>query len=325
MENSKIEWTDHTFNPWWGCLKVSPGCAHCYADSQAKRYGFDIWGPAATTDRRTFGDTHWAQPGKWNKAAERAGRRARVFCASMADVFENHPTANAQRPRLWDVIRATPNLDWLLLTKRPQNIAQMLPTDWGQGWANVWLGTSVEDQQRADERIPVLLSVPAPVRFLSCEPLLGPVEMRPEWVLPRFAADDPRYYAAGGRGVDWVIVGGESGPGARPMSSAWARGLRDQLTKYGVAYFFKQWGEWVGGEFIPEDDVSPLRGYYSVQGFAAWHRSSGFTPMNNLWASGAVHTFDDQHFAIRVGKKKAWRMLDGRTWDELPTPAIWEK
>lgn len=234
--NSDIEWTDHSFNPWWGCFKVSPGCQHCYADTLAHRYGHHVWGPAATTARRTFGDKHWAEPRRWNAQAEKAGVRRRVFCASMADVFEDHPTAEAERPKLWTLIEETPALDWLLLTKRPENIRRALPDAWlAAPRPNVWLGTSAEDQERADTRIPALLSVPAALYFLSAEPLLGPLDLRNYlgWA-PTPEGDS--------HGIDWVIVGGESGPGARPMDIEWAERIHDDCLMAGVAFFMKQLG-----------------------------------------------------------------------------------
>jgi protein gp37 len=221
VRNSKIQWTDHTFNPWWGCTNVSPGCVRCYAHTLAKRTGWDVWG--ATTNRRFFGDAHWSEPLRWNEAAETEATRARVFCGSMCDVFEDHSSVGEARRRLWEIIARTPALDWLLLTKRPELIAGLAP--WGESWpTNVWLGTSVETQEFADRRIPLLRSVPARLRFLSCEPLLGPVDLT-RWQM-----------------VDWVIVGGESGPGARPMDASWALALRDQCEAAGVPFFFKQTG-----------------------------------------------------------------------------------
>ena len=168
--DSEIEWTHHTFNPWWGCTKVSPACENCYAEAWAKRVGSDVWG--AKAERRFFGAKHWKEPELWNDAAERLGIRYRVFCASMADVFESRADLKPERAKLWEVITKTPALDWLLLTKRPQNIAKMVP--WGKKWPdNVWIGTTVEDQKFAALRLPHLLALPAAVRFLSCEPLLG--------------------------------------------------------------------------------------------------------------------------------------------------------
>lgn len=220
-----ISWTDHTFNPWWGCQRVSPGCEHCYAEAFAKRVGSKVWGKAAP--RRFFGDKHWAEPLRWNRAAEAAGQRRRVFCASMADVFEDRPDLNAPRARLFNLIDSTPWLDWQLLTKRPENVAHLVPELWRRGgWPpNVWLGTTVEDQRRAEERIPRLLDHPAAVRFLSCEPLLGAVDLTRE----------PTH-------IDWVIVGGESGPKHRPLDLGAARSLRDQCVSAGVPFFFKQVG-----------------------------------------------------------------------------------
>lgn len=223
--NSPIEWTDHTFNPWWGCSRVSPGCENCYAEALSVRYGHRVWGPARTTPRRLFGRQHWEEPLKWNAAAQQQGIRRRVFCASMADVFEAHAQLEEHRLQLWSLIERTTMLDWLLLTKRPDNIRSMIPPRWlTSPQPNVWFGTSVEDNRRAKERIGVLAEVPASVRFLSCEPLL---ELLPELPLT---------------GIDWLIVGGESGPGAREMRREWALDLLAQCRTAGVAFFFKQTG-----------------------------------------------------------------------------------
>ncbi len=219
-ENSTIEWTDATFNPWWGCTKVSDGCKFCYALSIANRFSPDIWGPGV--ERRTFGENHWREPLRWNRRAEEKGKRTRVFCASMADVFDPESPAE-ERERLWELIRATPNLDWQILTKRPHLIAQDLPLDWGNGYPNVWLGTSVEDE-RVLNRIESLTAVPAVVHFLSLEPLIGP--------LSNLLLD----------GIEWAIVGGESGPGARPMKAEWVEEIRLQCESADVPFFFKQWG-----------------------------------------------------------------------------------
>jgi protein gp37 len=270
MENSKIEWTHHTFNPWWGCIKVSPGCEHCYAETFSKRVGENIWGPAKTTQRRLFGDKHWAEPFKWNEAAKKAGERHRVFCASMADVFEEHPQVVDERRRLLDLIVHTPWLNWLLLTKRPENVNTIIEQATGFSesdmWFHavgdhVWIGTSVENQEYADKRIPELLNIPAKVRFLSCEPLLGPVDLDSYFGLEDGSdwqeclcdeidpADRPCIVCEGRRelgqasGIHWVIAGGESGHHARPMHPDWARLLRDQCQAAGVAFHFKQWGQ----------------------------------------------------------------------------------
>lgn len=242
-KNSGIEWCTHTFNPWWGCVKVSTGCENCYAETLSRRFDHNIWGPAKTTQRRLFGDKHWQEPIKWNREAQKAGQRARVFCASMADVFEDHSDVVEARMRLFDVIEHTPYLDWLLLTKRPENIKRLWPFAWYDEqfiWSNVWLGTSVENQEMADKRIPFLLEIPAAVRFLSVEPMLGPIDLwgarykNPDGSLTGAISTWVRY------GVDWVIVGGESGPGKRPMDLDWARRIRDDCKVAGVPFFFKQ-------------------------------------------------------------------------------------
>ena len=226
-KNSSIEWTHHTFNPWWGCVKVSPACTHCYAETWAKRVGQKLWGPRAK--RRFFSDEHWRAPVKWNAEAEVLGARHRVFCASMADVFEDRSELAPHRARLFRLIESTPHLDWLLLTKRPEHAPGLARSaGWSGAWPrNVWAGTTVENQEYAAERIPHLLEIPAKVRFLSCEPLLGPVDLR-EWI----------------SSLDWVIAGGESGGKSRPMAAEWPRGVRDQCVAAGVAFHFKQWGDW---------------------------------------------------------------------------------
>lgn len=246
--NTAIEWTDHTFNPWWGCTRVSPGCQNCYAETFAHRFGVE-WGKGET--RRPATEKVWAAPLTWNKAAQKAGKRARVFCASMADVFDDEGPTGA-RERLFALIRATPWLDWQLLTKRPENIAGFLPPDWGHGYRNVWLGTTVENQAMADKRIPILLKVPAFVRFLSCEPLIGSVNLD-VWLRKSASSaflsgltspDMPEWTRIGSTKIDWVIVGGESGTKARHMRPDWARTIRDQCDAAGVPFLFKQWGEW---------------------------------------------------------------------------------
>lgn len=286
--NSAIEWTHHTFNIVWGCQRVSPGCQHCYAETLAKRYGHNVWGPAKTTERREMSAAYWRQPYKWEREAKASGQRARVFCGSMSDVFEDHPTNNWARANLFGLIEETPHLDWLLLTKRPENIDRMLPIDWlRRARNNVWFGTSVEDQQRADERIPHLLNVPAKVRFLSCEPLLGPVDLS-EWLDPGYETGGPQGWQGTPVGIHWVIAGGESGHGARPMHPAWARSLRDQCQAAGVAFFMKQWGEYT--PYYEQADPE----------------------------SGQLRLAEFTKGMQRVGKARAGRLLDGRTWDELP-------
>lgn len=269
-QQSSIEWTDHTFNPWWGCIKVSKGCTHCYAETWANRYGHDVWG--IRKDRRIFGENHWNQPLKWNALALQNSHRERVFCASMADVFEDNPNIEPERQKLWTLIEKTPMLDWLLLTKRPENMVNFAP--WKTQWPlNVWAMTSVEDQEQAEKRIPALLHVPAIVRGLSVEPLLGPVDLSP-WLDK----------------IQWVIVGGESGRDSRPLHPEWVRHLREQCIEANVAFFFKQWGNWIKSE--PDEGV-------------------------RVQLKSGVDSRQDC-FMKRISKKEAGRTLDGRYWNEIP-------
>lgn len=239
-ESTEIAWTHSTFNPWWGCTKVSEGCKNCYADSFSKRVGFKVWGQDA--DRRLFGDKHWSEPVKWNRDAVKAGESRRVFCASMADVFENRRDLDPQRARLFKLIEHTPNLDWLLLTKRPENMGPLSPSSWEGAWPrNVWAGCTAESQEELEKRWPWLALVPAVVRFLSCEPQLEPVSL--------FRAKDAM--------PDWVITGGESGHGARPYCADWVRDLIAQCRHNGIAPFVKQMGAYYcfGDEARPHHRV----------------------------------------------------------------------
>ncbi len=295
-QDSGIQWTNHTFNPWTRCTKVSPACDNCYAETWANRAthpkdasgkALPLWGADAP---RTPTTAHnWRQPVKWNHEAQAAGVQARVFCASLADVFEDHPVieASGARERLFTLAEATPWLNWLMLTKRPENMVRFAPASWAKQWpGNVWAGTTVESQAMAEERIPHLLKVPASVRFLSMEPLLGAVDLD----LGRCDAhgrDHVRVSEAGEHcgecsangwsgelsfghwldacadvgqaGVNWIIVGGESGSKARPFDVDWARSLVAQGRTEGVPVFMKQFGahvRWNGcsgpGEHWPE-------------------------------------------------------------------------
>ena len=219
-EKTLIAWTDHTFNPWMGCVKVSAGCTNCYAERLTRdRMGLSLWGP---NGKRQVTKEPWKNVRRWNKAAARDGVRRRLFCASLCDVFEDHPTANQTRPALWDLIRECKSLDWQLLTKRPERIAENLPSDWGsEGWPHVWLGTSIEDMRVAD-RADDLRDLPAVVRFISYEPAIGPL-------------DDLSL-----EGIDWVIYGGESGPGYRQEDKNWARVMHRKCAAAGAAFFHKQ-------------------------------------------------------------------------------------
>jgi protein gp37 len=268
MRNSKIEWTDHTYNPWVGCVNVSPACDSCYAEMMAARlankwasgHGVElatakVWGK--DSDRLIYpaDSDKVREPLMWDKAAAKKGVRHRVFCSSMADVMERNPILDEPRQRLFEMIESTPNLDWLLLTKRPQEFSKFLPKAWLKNPRhNVWLLTTVES---ADYlwRIEAMMQAPAVVYGISAEPLLGPMTL-------------PASFLKLGRSA-WVIAGGESGRKPRPSKLEWFRGLREQCQRSGVPFHFKQWGE-IGSDLV------------------------------------------------KIGKKEAGRLLDGRTWDEFP-------
>lgn len=302
-ENSAIEWTDHTFNPWIGCTKVGPGCEHCYAEILATARLAVEWGPGAP--RRHTAASTWQQPRTWDRKAAAAGIRQRVFCASLADVFDNEVPAE-WRAELFALIRETPNLDWLLVTKRIGNAHRMAEAAGGFP-ENVWLGATVVNQEEAERDIVKLRQTKYDaglrVAFLSIEPLLGSIDIRDHlWPAHGWWTGPHRSYAeakaAGAECgmkpqallsadvarslVDWVIVGGESGPQARPMHPDWARCLRDQCDAAGTPFLFKQWGENAWVERV-EGDPSTLVAY-------------------------------------RAGKKHAGRLLDGRTHDGSPVP-----
>lgn len=328
-ENSKIEWCHHTFNGWIGCTKVSPGCLNCYAerDNARRKWNKLGWGKGVPRHRTKT----WGDPVRWNKQASKEGRaihyathatympeiRPRVFCSSLSDWLDDEVPIEWLADLL-ELIRTTPNLDWLLLSKRPGKWRPRLErvmeetcwnlelVDWVYQWlgqvstrallpvapvppANVWIGTTVEDQQRADERIAQLLSIPAKVRFLSCEPLLGPVNLG---FSCSFASNAYRSYSL--RDLDWVICGGESGPGARPMQAAWARSLRDQCQAVDVPFLFKQWGEWLPQCQYPDiiADIDP-----------------------DNWCHAASR---DGGPTRHIGKKNAGRLLDGKEWNGYP-------
>lgn len=345
-ENSKIEWCDATFNPWLGCTRVAEGCKHCYAETlMDSRYGKAKWGPHGT--RVLTSPANWRKPLQWNKAAEAAGVRQRVFCASLADVFEDwgggmldhHQVSawrkaiagetplvgdkvpfrmNDARQHLFDLIDQTPWLDWLLLTKRPENVRQMWPrcqdcgytpqdaaeqmdhhlcaARGGRGWhrPNVWIGCSISTQADADRNIHHLRACRelSPVLFVSGEPLLGPVDAG-EWI----------------DAIDWVIVGGESGPHARPMHPDWARQLRDQCQAAGVPFFFKQWGEW-----LP----------FSQWSWAPPEIQAG-TPSRFRQTLVPRTSCEGSHQSVvssyNVGKQSAGRLLDGVAWSQFPDVA----
>lgn len=326
-EQSKIEWTDHTFNPWEGCQKVAPECDNCYAEARDARFTGGIhWGPKAP--RRRTSAQNWQKPRKWNAQAEAFhathGRRQRVFCASLADIFDN-AVDPAWRDNLWALIRECDQLDWLLLTKRPQNMAKMLPPDWNDGWPNVWLGTSAGTQKTADQNIPPLLKTPAAIRFVSAEPMLGPVSLSLLRVGPRGSGRvvGSTYDALTGEAVDstdtgynrkpngpkldWVICGGESGANARPTHPAWAASLRDQCQQSGTSFLFKQWGEW-GPDDFSENAAKSL-----------WMSTDGTLIDGGILEVDKADCAKPVSLVVRHGKKAAGRMLDGREWNEVPT------
>ena len=318
VANTKIEWCDHTWNPWIGCTKVGPGCDHCYAENlMDTRMGVAVWGPGNPRVRTK--EANWKMPLRWNAQADafmaQHGRRQRVFCASLADVFDN-AVDSQWRTDLFELIAATPNLDWLLLTKRIGNVGNMLPVpfDFDRHFPNVWIGATIVNQAEADRDIPKLLQVPARVRFLSMEPLLGLVDLTSIDVFGGDAeifplkgttncVNDEGEPADDVPALDWVIVGGESGPGARPMHPEWARSLRDQCEAAGVPFLFKQWGEWM--PTIREGDTVKL----------VFEKGAPHGP-----DQPAFHDWPDGQGAARVGKKAAGRLLDGRTWDGFPAP-----
>jgi protein gp37 len=242
---SKIEWTDSTFNPWVGCTKINrargaaSACDFCYAEKWAKRSGQVAWG---NSPRRRTTAAYWSAAMQWNARAPifqaKLGRRQRVFCASLADVFDNQVDPE-WRADLFELIRACDQLDWQLLTKRPQNIRKMLPADWGAGYANVWLGTTAEDAQAYRERVSHLLTLSAVVRFVSYEPALGPLNS----------------IEIDGETPDWIIIGGESGVRSdllRPTKPQWAREVIAECGRRNVAPFLKQWGTYANNPLVVE-------------------------------------------------------------------------
>ncbi len=373
-ENTKIEWCDHTFNPWEGCQKVGPGCDNCYAETRNARFagGAAInWGPGAP--RRRTSASNWELPKRWNAQAEafmnQHGRRQRVFCASLGDWADNAVPIEWLVDML-EMVRLTPNLDWLLLTKRIGIVSQRLQqanafilgnwpsidaqplSQWLTNWlegdcppANVWLGTTITSQPEADRDITKLLAVPAAKRFLSMEPLLGPVDLDTIHNT-NFGEGQPYLHPLIGRvsdghgdscnapSIDWVIVGGESGPGARPMHPDWSSSLRDQCVAAGVPFLFKQWGEW---KPICQMEEAEHGGLYKSNVIAKPHEDQGNlddiygrkcnVPTTVLHIDGSTHGITEPMAfgqgteamqIFKIGKKAAGRLLDGRIWNEVP-------
>jgi len=241
----------------------------------------DLWGKDAP--RRFFTDAHWKEPFKWDREAKAAGERRRVFCASMADVFEDREDLNAARERLWLLIESTPNLDWLLLTKRIRHVRKLSP--WRGKWpANIWLGTSTENQLWLNKRVDHLLEHDVAIRFVSAEPLLGHLDLSP-YLEPPGSVNS---------GINWVIAGGESGPDSRYMNPAWPEALRDQCREAGVPFHFKQWGHWAPEEIIKEGISAKAQRVEIVGRMGETIRM------------------------VKIGKTKSGRILDGVTWDEFP-------
>ena len=351
-ENTKIEWAHHTFNPWIGCTKVSPACDHCYAEADfGTRRKVVQWG--AGQPRKHTAPSTWAQPLRWNAEAERLGVRYRVFCASLADVFDNE-VPQLWRTSLFGLIHDTPHLDWLLLTKRIGNAAQMLKSDPPEGidmgaLPNVWIGATIANQAEADRDIPKLLAVPAAKRFLSMEPLLGPVDLRNlahgegeldalkpdtwEEAIDQWRDTDEDWIeqfedwyevnlsdGLSGpmhAGIDWVILGGESGPNARPMHPDWARSLRDQCQAAGVPILFKQWGEWApdwdGAMTCTDCGRTKAEAACTKPGSKGKEEECGACGCE-FW-SDADKPLDTMR---RIGKKSAGRLLDGIEHNGFP-------
>lgn len=334
---TKISWAHSTFNPWIGCSKVSPACDNCYAEGVAKRMGKKLWGKDA--DRMFTGESYWNEPISWNRQAAAMSEPWRVFCGSLCDVMEDRRDLDVRRAMLYELIEQTPHLTWLLLSKRPENFVRLTPKSWIGGWpTNVWAMTTAENQRRLNERLPHLLRVPAKVRGLSIEPMLGPIEIPDAalpctsckgrgWSLPFFSADygvpceDCRARAKAIDGgvslgrrsmakfdtIHWVIVGGESGGAARPMNQKWATALRDQCVKHEVAFHFKQWGEWLPREHAVNVDGKRM-----------------------AWVGGEGEVRDELErvnrtkwsLMVRVGVKPAGRALEHRGWDQTPQSMV---
>ncbi len=313
MGKTTIEWTatylpdgtvlpGFTHNPWIGCQPVSSGCANCFARRDFSRYPrwANCWGAPESTERKRTSDANWRKPLAWNRQAEAMGVRRKVLCASLADVFEDAPQVAGWRRDLWALIEDTPWLDWLLLTKRPENILDFAPRFWTRpgelgytSWpGNAWLGVTTEDQQCFDERWQIVKKFmgKAPVLFFSFEPLLGEIILPGDFLLA----------AKMSATKFWSITGGESGPNARPSSTNWFRLLCHQSLVSGISFHHKQNGEWLG-----IDQVDHL-----LRPGQTWENAGLPVPRE--------HTLDDGTIVVRVGREQAGRRLDGREWDESP-------
>ena len=333
-DNTKIEWADATANFWIGCTKVSPACDNCYAER-----GWDhrkhrvTWGPHGDRSHVKAGPLvcRKVQRGAAAFIAEH-GRKPRIFVNSLSDFADNHKSILPEwREAVWLAARECPDVIFMVLTKRPQNLVRYLPADWGIGYPNVWIGTTVENQIEADRRIPDLLATPAAVRFLSCEPQLGPVDLN-GWLCEDWERMASIYTDGEGvrrsdisgnacPGIDWVICGGESGANARPMHPDWARSLRDQCAGVGVAFHFKQWGEWAE---IGHDEEGPKVIEVRTQRGRDMHSARATGQIGFISKQGQFFATEDDiraraRLMHRIGKKAAGRMLDGVTHDGLPS------
>lgn len=351
-DGTKIEWTDTTWNPVTGCTKVSEGCEHCYIERtppfrmEGRRFHLPVIG--GSTGVRLHED-RLGQPLHWRKPRK-------VFVNSLADLF-HEDVPDTYIARIFAVMAAAPTHTFQVLTKRHARMRSLLRSDefvadvrrqrWhfphtvvttGPEWPlpNVWLGVSVESQKWADLRIPALLDTPAAVRWLSCEPLLGPVDLR-AWL-----SDDPVHFFHRQEDIDWVVVGGESGPGARPMHPEWARSLRDQCDAESVPFLFKQWGEWGPAPWVvrvcdpaigwhgTEAELAAAKANAESRGathvYASWAHEYGhdlYEPPHKPWSAERTLLTDPHHAPMRKwGKKAAGRELDGRTHDEYPAISV---
>ena len=282
---TKIEWTNETWNPIVGCSKVSEGCRNCYAERMAKR----LKAIGKPQYQNVVDEKGWTgktvMPPSIKNPMHTMKKPRMIFVCSMSDLF--HETVEES----WiDAVMMTIGIakqhTYQILTKRPVRMFQYFSSRTVPD--NVWLGVTAENQAAADERIPHLLTIPAKVRFVSVEPMLGPVDVW-QWLGGDRDIKGDHHY---NHGLDWIIVGGESGPNARPMHPDWARGLRDQCQAAGVSYFFKQWGEWLPSRY-------------------PWYSDDGIDPKGG-------HTFDDGTQMVRVGKKAAGHLLDGVEWRQMP-------
>lgn len=336
--HSKIEWTGRTWNPVSGCTKISAGCDNCYAERLAERFRGTIGHPYEQGFDLVLHPERLDQPGRWRKPSL-------VFVCSMADLFHKD-VPREFIDRVFDAMEAAPRHQYQLLTKRSSLMRDYVNARWrGDPPAHIWLGVSVENQQAAS-RVVHLLNTNAAVRFLSCEPLLGPLRLtsidvngdsevnalvRTQWgeEIERWRCSSPDWQdefcdwyglsempnpgAYMMPAIDWVIAGGESGPGARPMHPDWARSLRDQCQAPGVPFFFKQWGDWFPGEIEDmADGINGLSAFPDIE-----HDRTADT-----WEGKWRHSQIEGAGMLRVGKKRAGRHLDGCTHDDFPKSPI---